>query len=115
MKLVWNTAKAGVILGFMTMFPSETLQIIQRLSTQVSPGNEKPVKRFVTAETLSMARSLGAVTTKPTTKCSCSEANLHVRLWISRAVSEKVGGAGETGKEKPVKRDFGNPGFFGGS
>lgn len=79
MKLVQSTAKAGVVLGFMTMFPSETLQILQRPSTQMSPGNEKPVKRFVTAETSSVARILGAIAAKPVMKCSCSKANLHTR------------------------------------
>lgn len=90
MKLVQNTKKAGVILGFMTMFPSETLQIIRPpLSTQVSPGNENPVKGFVAAETLSMARSLGPITTKPIMKCNGSKANLHTKPCNSRAVTEK--------------------------
>lgn len=115
MKLVQNTEKAGVVLGFMTVFLSETLQIIQPPCTHLSPGNEKTVKRFLTAETLSMARSLGAVATKPVMKCNCSKANLHTRPWNSRAASEKKGGAGEEGKENPNKSDFGNPGFSGGS
>lgn len=39
MKLVQNTEKAGVVQGFMTVFPSEALRIIGPSSTQVSPGN----------------------------------------------------------------------------
>lgn len=115
MKLMQNTEKAGVFLGFMTVFPSETLQISHPHSTHTSPGNEKPVKLSVTAETLSMVRSLGAIRTKPIMKYSCTKANLHIRPWNSRAVNEKAGGARKKGKEKPSKRDFGNPGSADGN
>lgn len=79
----------------------------------MSPGNESPVKQFVTTQTLSLARALCAITTKPVTKYSCSKANLHTRPWKSGAVNEKQGGAGETGMEMLDKRSSGNPGSLG--
>lgn len=83
----------------MAVFLSTTLQITQwPPSAQMSPGNESPAKQFVTTQTLSVARALGIITTKPVTKYSCSKANLHTVPWNSGAVSEKLGGAGERGR-----------------
>lgn len=98
----------------MAVFLSTTLQITQwPPSAQMSPGNESPAKQFVTTQTLSVARALGAITTKPVTKYSCSKANLHTVPWNSGAVSEKLGGAGERGMEMLDKRSSGNPGSLG--
>lgn len=89
----------------MTVFLSKTLQITQPPSTQMSPGNESPGKQFVATETLSVARALGAITTKPIAKYSCSKANLHTSPWNS--------GAGERVREMLDKRSSGNPGSLG--
>lgn len=86
-------------MGFVAVFLSKTLQITQPPSTQMSPGNESPVKQLVTTEPLSAARALGAITTKPVTEYSCSKANLHTR--------EKQGGAGGRGMEMLDKRSSG--------
>lgn len=97
----------------MTIFLSKTLQITQPPSTQMSPGNESPGKQFVATETLSVATALGAITTKPIAKYSCSKANLHTSPWNSGAVSGKQGGAGERVREMLDKRSSGNPGSLG--
>lgn len=112
-QLLWSLCKTQKRLvlswGLWLHFFPKSHRSLNPPSTQMSSGNESPVKQFVTTETLSVARALGAITTKPVTKYSCSKANLHTRPWNSGAVSEKWG-AGKIGMEMLDKRSYGNLG-----
>lgn len=117
-QLLWSLCKTQKRLllswGLWLCFFPKPCRSLSPPSTQMSPGNENPVKQFVTTETLSVARALGAITTKPVTKYSCSKANLHTRPWNSGAVSEKWG-AGERRMDMLDKRSSGKSGTSGES
>lgn len=80
MKRVQNTEKAGVIPGFMTLFPSETLHV-QLPSTQRSPGNEKNSEVVCDSRDLAYGQELG---------CYCNKTNNEAQRPKSKATCEAL-------------------------